>query len=83
GTAVGTIVVRMGSENGEVIVDGEKRVPLEKGTARLDLSPGGHSVEVAVPGQGPQKRNVLVTAGKETVVDLALANTGPGEPAKP
>jgi len=83
GTAVGTIVVRMGSENGEVIVDGEKRVPLEKGTARLDLSPGSHSVEVAIPGQGPQKRNVLVTAGKETVVDLALATTGAMEPEKP
>lgn len=79
GTAVGTIVVRMGNENGEVIVDGEKRVPLEKGTARLDLSPGSHSVEVAIPGQGPQKRNVLVTAGKETVVDLALATSGPVE----
>ena len=77
GTAVGTIVVRMGSENGEVIVDGEKRVPLEKGTARLELSAGGHSVEVAVAGQAPQKRNVLVTAGKETVVDLALTSTAP------
>ncbi len=75
GTAVGTIVVRMGSENGEVIVDGDKRVPLERGTARLELSAGGHSVEVAVAGQAPQKRNILVAAGKETVVDLALAST--------
>ena len=82
GTAVGTIVVRMGSENGEVIVDGEKHVPLERGTARLDLSAGGHSVEVAVAGQPSQKRNVLVTAGKETVVDLALTTTGSVEPAK-
>lgn len=79
GNAVGTIVVRMGSENGEVVVDGDKRVPLQNGTARLDLAPGGHSVEVAVAGQAPQKRNVLVTAGKETVVDLALATTGAAE----
>ncbi len=82
GTAVGTIVVRMGSENGEVIIDGDKRAPLEKGTARVELSPGGHSVEVAVAGQAPQKRNVLVTAGKETVVDLALAGTTPSEPPR-
>jgi hypothetical protein len=77
GNAVGTIVVHMGSENGEVVIDGDKRVPLQNGTARLELSPGGHSVEVAVTGQAVQKRNVLVTAGKETVVDLALASTGP------
>jgi hypothetical protein len=76
GTAVGTIVVRMGSENGEIVVDGDKHVPLQNGTARLELAPGGHSVEVAVTGQAVQKRNVLVTAGKETVVDLALANSG-------
>ena len=64
GSAVGTIIVRMGNENGEVVIDGDKRVPLENGTARIELSPGGHS------------------AGKETVVDLALASTGPTEPVK-
>lgn len=73
GTAVGTIVVRMGGESGEVIVDGDKRVPLQNGTARLELAPGGHSVEVVANGQPPQKRNVLVNAGKETIVDLQLA----------
>ena len=85
GNAVGTIVVKMGSETGEVVIDGDKRVPLQSGTARLDLSPGSHSVEVAVAGQPPQKRNVLVTAGKETVVDLALAGSAPGasRPDKP
>lgn len=82
GSAVGTIVVRMGSVNGEVVIDGEKRVPLEKGTARIELSPGGHSVEVAAAGQASQKRNVLVTAGKETVVDLALAGSTPVEPQR-
>ena len=81
GSAVGTIIVRMGNENGEVVIDGDKRVPLENGTARIELSPGGHSVEVAA-GRTTQKRNVLVTAGKETVVDLALASTGPTEPVK-
>jgi hypothetical protein len=80
GTAVGTIVVRMGTESGEVVVDGDKRVPLQNGTARLELGPGGHSVEVVANGQPPQKRNVLVSAGKETIVDfqLAAASNTPG-----
>jgi hypothetical protein len=82
GNAVGAIVVRMGSENGEVVVDGDKRVPLQNGSARLELSPGGHSVEVVVSGQPAQKRNVLVTAGKETVIDLGLAATE-GETSTP
>ena len=70
GAAVGTIVVRAGSENGEVVIDGAKHIPLKDGTARLDVSPGGHSVEIAVTGRPSSKRNVLITAGKETVVHL-------------
>jgi hypothetical protein len=80
GTAVGVIVVRMGSESGEVVVDGDKHVPLQNGSARLELAPGGHSVEVVVNGQSSQKRNVLVTAGKETVVDLTLGGSAPELP---
>jgi hypothetical protein len=85
GNAVGAIVVRMGTEDGEVIVDGDKRVPLQNGSARLELSPGGHSVEVVVNGQPSQRRNVLVMAGKETVVDLGLAATddAPFKSSKP
>lgn len=85
GSAVGTIVVKMGTENGEIIVDGEKHVPLQNGVARVDLSPGTHSVEASTKAGGTQKRNVAVTVGKETVVDLALAGTatpGPAEPPK-
>ena len=73
--AVGTIVVKMANENGEVIVDGDKRIPLQSGSARLELAPGSHSVEVLIGGR-TQKRNVLVTVGKETVVDLSLAASG-------
>jgi hypothetical protein len=84
GNAVGVIVVRMGSESGEVIIDGDKRVPLANGAARVELSPGSHSVEVAVTGQPVQKRNVLVAAGKETTVDLAqTAPPSNAEPPKP
>ncbi|MBX3228330.1 MAG: carboxypeptidase regulatory-like domain-containing protein [Labilithrix sp.] len=85
GSAVGTIVVKMGNENGEVVVDGDKRVPLTNGSARIELAPGTHSVEVATAGgAATQKRNVQVTAGKEQVVDLALEGSAvtPGEPAK-
>ncbi len=80
GNAVGVIAVRMGSETGEIVVDGDKRVPLQNGTARLELAPGSHSVELAVTGQPAQKRNVLVTAGKETVVDFASATVAPEPP---
>ncbi|HVH41633.1 MAG TPA: hypothetical protein VM925_04800, partial [Labilithrix sp.] len=81
GSALGTLVVRLGNENGEIVVDGDKRVPLQKGNARLDLAPGSHSVEVA--GGGPsQKRNVLVAVGKETAVDLTLTSPPPAPPVQ-
>lgn len=84
GSAVGVIVVKMGAENGEVIIDGEKHVPLQNGTAHIELSPGTHSVEATTKNGATQKRNINVTAGKETIVDLALAGTtvGPAEPPK-
>lgn len=71
GSAVGALVVRAGNGSGEVVVDGEKRVPLQNGTARIELAPGGHAVEVSTGGGPPVKRNVLVTAGQESVVELA------------
>jgi hypothetical protein len=76
GAAVGVIIVRNGDASGEVIVDGEKHVPLEKGTARIELGPGGHSVEVAPIGGAAVKRNILVAAGKETVVDFTVPGAG-------
>lgn len=78
-SAVGTLVVRMGSESGAVIVDGVARTPLERGTARIELAPGGHSVEVEIAGKAPQRRNVLVAAGEETVVDLSVVDAAPVE----
>jgi len=75
GTAVGVIVVRSADATGEVVVDGEKRVPLDKGTARIELAAGGHSVEVATTLGTPIKRNVLVTAGRDTVVELGAVST--------
>lgn len=88
GQAVGVVVVRGPSDmNGEVIIDGDKKVPLTSGNARLELAPGSHAIEV-VPATGapPTKRTILATAGKETVVDIAgpaTTNPEPTEPEKP
>jgi hypothetical protein len=79
GSAMGTVVVRAGDATGEVIVDGEKRVPLQAGQARIELGAGGHSIEISSPGASPTKRNVLVTAGKETVVDMEIASANKPE----
>ncbi len=75
GTAVGVIIVKSADQTGEVVVDGEKHVPLANGTARVELSAGGHSVEVAPTNGASTKRNVLVTAGRETVVEFTAAAT--------
>jgi hypothetical protein len=81
GSAMGVVVVRAGDATGDVVVDGEKRVPLSAGQARIELGAGGHSIEIAQPGMPPTKRNILVTAGKETVVDMEVA--GPAKPGGP
>ena len=81
GNAVGVVLVRSGSETAEVVIDGEKHVPLDRGSARVELSPGSHSVEVVAGGQ-TQKRTILVTAGKETVVELSAAKAAAEAPAK-
>ena len=73
GVAIGVIVVKSSDATGEVIVDGEKHVPLAKGTARIELAAGSHSVEVAPTGGSSSKRNVLVAAGRETVAEFASA----------
>jgi hypothetical protein len=65
----------MGTESGEVVVDGERRFPLQNGSARFELPAGSHSIELAVVGQTAQKRSVAVVVGKETVIDFALTAT--------
>lgn len=88
GSAMGTVVVKASGLEGEVIVDGEKHVPLAQGAARIDLGAGGHSIEIASPGTPTTKRNILVTAGRETVVDVgepqgAQPQPQPEAPSKP
>jgi len=81
GTAVGIVIVRAGDQAGDVVVDGDKRVPLKEGTARIELAAGGHSIELAAASGTSTKRNVLVTAGRETVVEFTGAAPGPTEPS--
>lgn len=85
GSAVGVVIVRGPADmNGDVIVDGDKKVPLTGGNARLEVGPGSHSIEVVPVSGSPTKRNVLVTAGKESVVDVAgPAPAQAAEPSKP
>jgi hypothetical protein len=72
GTTLGVVVVRAGDLNGEVVVDGEKHIPLKNGVARIELAAGGHSIEIAATGAPASKRNVLVTAGRDTVLDMPI-----------
>lgn len=86
GSAVGVVIVRGPADmNGDVIVDGDKKISMTGGNARLELAPGSHSVEVVPITGTPTKRNVLVTAGKESTVDVAGAAVAaqPAEPEKP
>lgn len=84
GSAVGVVIVRAPGQEGEVVVDGEKHVPLKDGAAKIELSGGGHAIELAPTNGAITKRNVLVTPGRETVVEFtASPHVGAGEPEKP
>lgn len=74
---VGAVVVQAGEADGEVIVDGDKRFPLKQGQARIEIPEGSHSIEIDAPSIAPTKRNVLVTAGKETTVNVTSAVVEP------
>lgn len=67
---IGIVVVHAGTGDGEVVVDGDKRVPVAKGVARLEIAAGSHSIEVNVSGLAPTKRTILVQAGKEASIDV-------------
>jgi hypothetical protein len=69
-STVGVLVVRSASGNGEVVIDGEKHVALDKGSVRVEVSAGSHSVEFSPQGGSASKRNVIVAAGRETVTEF-------------
>lgn len=86
GTSAGHVVVRAGTGDGEVIVDGSRRVRLENGRATIELASGVHTLEVLPAGSTRRTKQVTVQNGGETVLDIELdagAGQGPGEPSKP
>jgi len=81
GTSAGRLVVTAGTGGGEVIVDGGRKVPLEKGKASIELPSGHHTIEIVVPGSGRRAKQVDIQNGAEVVIDVDVA--APGEaPAK-
>lgn len=85
GTSAGHVVVRAGTGDGEVIVDGSRRVRLENGRATIELASGVHTLEVLPAGSTRRTKQVTVQNGGETVLDIELdAGAGsPQEPSKP
>jgi hypothetical protein len=68
---VGTLVVRIAqAQVTELLIDGEKRVPITGREVKVALSPGGHAVELVASDRGIGKRNVVVVAGQETLVTM-------------
>ena len=45
-SADGTVTLKSGTQNGVVVVDGQARVPMQNGVARVELGPGDHAVEL-------------------------------------
>jgi hypothetical protein len=64
----------------EVVVDGTKRAPLDKGSARLDLAPGSHTLELSGKGLKAQKREVTVAPGQEVAISVTLASDAVATP---
>ena len=58
---------------GEVLIDGGNRTTIEKGSLRLDLPPGPHTLEFSGKGLKGQKREVTIAPGVEVAVNITLA----------
>jgi hypothetical protein len=71
--STGVMVVRAGTGDGVVIVDGVEQQALRGGTARFSAAAGEHTVSVRVPGfDAPPARATTVTDGGEQWVDFGL-----------
>ncbi len=64
----------------EVVVDGARRAPLDKGSARLDLAPGAHTLELSGKGLKAQKREVTVAPGQEVAISVTLGSDAVATP---
>lgn len=67
-----TLTVKAGEGQGSVFVDDEAKGSLTNGTAKIDVTPGTHVVEVRSPGFMPSKQTVTVAASSDTPVTLTL-----------
>lgn len=72
-----TVTVKSGTQNGVVVVDGQTRVPMQNGIARVELGPGDHAVEL-LPNQivrvpFPTRKVVAGTLIGLGVVSLAIS----------
>ncbi len=68
----GSVTIKAGDGDGAVIVDGEQKGSLDHGTAKLDLPPGSHSIEVRASGYEASKQTVTVVASNEALVTMTL-----------
>jgi PEGA domain len=68
----GSVTIKAGDGEGAVIVDGEQKGSLDHGTAKLDLQPGAHTIEVRASGYEASKQTVNVVASNEALVTMTL-----------
>ncbi|HRG96966.1 MAG TPA: hypothetical protein PLR99_12005 [Polyangiaceae bacterium] len=82
GTSAARVIVRAGTGGGEVIVDGVRRVPVQNGTATIDVASGAHTIEIVVPGAARRTKQLTLQSGQEEVieVDVDVAKTEPSKP---
>jgi hypothetical protein len=72
--STGTVTIHAGDSDGVVFIDGQRRKPLEHGSATIDLPPGTYQVEVRAQGFAPARQDgVIVAAGQDTSVPLKLS----------
>src|SRR5580658_3385279 len=79
GGPASTVIVHAGTADGVVVVDGDRTVPLQHGLATLLLRKGEHGIAVQATGFLPMHQDVVVIAGENQDVDVALQP----EPAPP
>lgn len=82
GTSAARVIVRAGTGGGEVIVDGVRHVPVQNGTATIDVASGAHTVEIVVPGAARRTKQLTLQSGQEEVieVDVDVTKTEPSKP---
>jgi hypothetical protein len=71
-TQVGDLKLQITPDAAEVVVDGVKRGASPLGKS-LPLTGGSHAVEVSATGYVTQKQDLMITAGAESSITIALA----------